>query len=225
MTKHIKEPNIIFTGNLISNGPPIFNLSNNKLIGVVGDKSKYYNHGILFNFLINDFINKDKYENIFKANNKYKYYTSLKNEINIKINVDKADINNNIYFLDNYEHEDNEGIIHLHDSLKELNELNSELYINNQKYLYKKYFIPEKEGEFNITLKFGINLTDCSYMFAGCNNIISINFPSFNTKAVKNMKYMFYECIKMKEINLFSFNTKNVIDMSFMFCYCNQLKD
>ena len=123
MTKHIKEPNIIFTGNLISNGSPIFNLSNNKLIGVVGDKSEYYNHGILFNFLINDFINKDKYENIFKANNKYRYYTSLKNEINIKINVDKADINNNIYFLDNYEHEDNEGNIHLHDCLKELNEL------------------------------------------------------------------------------------------------------
>ena len=30
--------------------------------------------------------------------------------------------------------------------LKELNEINSELYINNKKYRYKTYIIPEKEG-------------------------------------------------------------------------------
>ena len=43
---------------------------------------------------------------------------------------------------------------HFHDNLKELNELNTELYINNKKYKYKKYFIPEKEGIYSILLKF-----------------------------------------------------------------------
>ena len=38
--------------------------------------------------------------------------------------------------------------------LKELNESNTELYINNKKYKYNKYFIPEKEGYYNIVLKF-----------------------------------------------------------------------
>ena len=57
------------------------------------------------------------------------------------------------------------------DYLKELNEDNTELYINGNKRKYEKYFIPEKEGEYIIELRFNINLTDCSYMFSGCENI------------------------------------------------------
>ena len=36
---------------------------------------------------------------------------------------------------------------------------------------YEKYFRPKKEGEYKIELRFNINLTDCSYMFSGCENI------------------------------------------------------
>ena len=98
-----------------------------------------------------------------------------------------------------------------------MNELNTELYINEKKEKYKKYFIPIGEGIYNINIKFNIYLTDCSYMFSGCENIININFISFNTNYIENMKYMFYGCKNLKYLNLFSFNTKNVIDMSHMF--------
>ena len=64
---------------------------------------------------------------------------------------------------------------HRYYGYKELNNINTELYINDIKKGYKKYFIPEKEGEYNIKLKFNINLTDCSYMFAGCEKIINIS--------------------------------------------------
>ena len=48
---------------------------------------------------------------------------------------------------------DNEGKKHFHDGLKELNENNVELYINNIKYKFSKYFRFTK-GLFDIKLKF-----------------------------------------------------------------------
>ena len=121
-----------------------------------------------------------------KNNNEYS------NEIDIIIKVEQNNINNKTYFLDNYESKGYDG--HFHDGLKELNDKNTELYINNIKYKYKKYFIPKEEGEYKIKLKFNINLTDCSYMFADCNNILQINFVSFNSKYIRTMNAMFYNC-------------------------------
>ena len=206
----IYESQIKFSCNINSkaNGAPIFNLINNKLIGIYKNKFDNYNIAVFFKFIIDEFIN------IFKTNN----------EINIKIKVDNNDIGNKIYFLDNYEYEDKQGLKHSHCNLKELNMFNSELRINGEKTEYKKYFIPKREEIYTINLKFNINLTDCSYMFAGCENIVNINFISFITKDVTNMKYMFYNCYKMKNINLYSFQTTNVRDMSGMFKDCNNLE-
>jgi len=133
------------------------------------------------------------------------------------MNITKKDINDKpIYFLDDLNFE--------HDNLQELNESNTELYINNKKYKYKKYFIPEKEGEYEIYLKFNINLTDCSYMFAGCGKIKYIDFTFFNTINIINMKYMFYKCKNLKYINLFSPDIRNVTDMRRMFYECSLLE-
>ena len=129
----------------------------------------------------NEFIRIDKNLNYLE----YKYNSFYKNinEINILIKIEKKDINKEIYFLDNgYKKKENGNYIkhYAHDNLKELNKYNTKLYINKKKYEYKKYFKPEKEGKYEINIKFNIDLVDCSYMFAGCKNII-------------NMKYMFYE--------------------------------
>ena len=211
----INETNIIYTSEINSNSKfsLIFNLVNNKLIGKHERKLGLCNTAKFFQILIKNFI--IKYNSNIKHN-------KLPNEINIIINVDNEDINKQIYFLDNYEDAVKKNF---HNNFKELNEKNTELLINNKKYLFKKYFIPEKKGYYNINLKFNINLTDCSYMFAGCINIIKINFISFNTKYVKSMKYMFHKCKYLEFINLFSFNTQNVIDMSHMFSYCENLMD
>ena len=200
---------------------PIFSLSNNKLIGIYKNTSKYHNVGIFLKFIIKEFIMEYIY-----SKNRFKFDKQLKNEIDVLIKINKKDIDKKIYYLDNYEYyenKDNKGIIHYHDNLKELNETNTELFIKDEKYGFKKYFIPKKIGEYNIKLKFNINLTDCSYMFAGCEKIINIRFVYFNTKYVTNMKYMFYKCNKLKNINLFSMNTQNVFYMSYMFYGCCDL--
>ena len=210
----IDKNKIIYSGNINKNSKYslIFNLNNNKLIGIHKNNPKYYNYnkGIYFKSIINEFILRYK---------KYCYNNRL-NEINITIQINKDDINKEINFLDNYEYKDENGIIHNHDNLKELNKLNTELYINNLKYDYQKYFIPKKDGIYDIKLKFNINIKDSSYMFAGCKNIININFISFNTQNIINMKYMFYGCINLKKLILFPFNTGNVINMEGIFLNC-----
>ena len=176
---------------------PIFDLENNKIIGLHQNKSKL-NKGILI-------------KNIIKGFKKILY----KNEINLLINIDKNEINKEIYFMDNYDKS--------HSNLKELNNLNTELYINNNKFKYTKYFIPKNEGKYNIKIKFNINIKDCSYMFSNCKNIEYINLLDFNTDNIINMQYMFYEC-NIKEIDLISLNTKNVKNMNNMFENCKNLK-
>ena len=205
--------------NIINQCWPIYSLSNNKLIGIYKNSSKYYNKGVLLKKIINEFISEYKY-----AKKEPKFDKNICNEIEIMVKVYEKDIDKKIYFLDNYEYEDNEGKEHHHDNLKELNEVNTEIYINNIKSEYKKYFIPSKEEEYNIKLKISINMTDCSYMFAGCKRIRNINFVSFNTKYITNMKYMFHKCNYLKKLtNLFLFNTKNVIDMTDVFSFCSSL--
>ena len=140
------------------------------------------------------------------------------NEINILVKVSKSEIYKKIYFLGHLEKGKKK-------KLKELNKLNTELYINNKKFEYERYFIPKSKGEYNIKLKFNFNLTDCGYMFPRCENIIEINFTNFNSKYITNMERMFYRCIYLKTINLSPFNTENVTNMRSMFSNCYNLKD
>ena len=132
LINRIKGPEIIYSSCKYINNKisPIFNLSNNKLIGIHKYISNYYNRGIFFKYLIDEFINK---------------YIRI-NEINLVINIKKDEINRKIYFLDNYYYNENNEFNNNHDNLKELNEFNTELYINNKKYVYQK-FLNRKQKE------------------------------------------------------------------------------
>ena len=158
--------------------------------------------------------------------NNYSNYRDKNNEILIIVEIQKKDINKNIYFLDNTDYFDEEKKInYFHDNLPELNKSNVELFINNEKYEFQKYFIPNKEGFYTIKLKINIYIKNCSHMFNECNNLINIDLSSFNTEYVTDMSYMFAYCYKLKNINLSSLNTKNVTDMSYMFAYCHNLSN
>jgi len=182
---------------------------------------------------INKINNENNIEN--KFNNINNIYNKIyhKNEIKMKIKIEKHDINKNIYFLDNtdnkrlyvfYDFKINLGCEeHHHDFLKELNESNVEIYINNERKSYEKYFIPENEGDYNILLKFNILMEDCRFMFYNCKNITNIDLSSFNTQNVIDMSYMFDGCSNLTNINLSSFNTQNVRYMSCMFYGCSKL--
>ena len=202
----------------------VFNSNNNKIIGI--NKSNMNNKCILFKYLINEFIFKLKYS--YKYINRIKNNRNLKNEIDISIKIEQEDIDNKkeIYFLsDKYYNFQEKKYIYCHEELKELNKGNTELYINNEKYEYQKYFIPQNKGLNSIKLKFKNNLKDCSYMFTGCEKIIQINLDNFNTEGVINMKRMFNGCENLKSLNLFSFNTNNVTDMSYMFSFCKSISN
>ena len=73
----------------------IFNLSTNKIIGIYTKPSKIYNKGIFLKFIVDEFIKEYQYSKHDK-NNK-----NINDEIDILINVEKKDINKEIYFLAN----------------------------------------------------------------------------------------------------------------------------
>jgi len=86
-----------------------------------------------------------------------------------------------------------------------INALNPELYINTVKYKYQKYFKPEKEGIYEIKLKFNINIKDCSLMFYNCSKLRNLDLSSFDSKNVTNKKSeSTEESVEEKQYNNFN---------------------
>ena len=74
LIKNIDNFEMRYSGNILQDkkGSPIFNLSNNKLIGIHENVSTYYNKGIFLKCIINKFISRYKYKYksiIYKYNN------------------------------------------------------------------------------------------------------------------------------------------------------------
>ena len=192
-------------------GAPILNFENYGVIGInIGN-----NLGTLLKGPINEFkqLNKLQEKSIF-------------NEIILKVEISKDEVGKVIYFLDNTNFKDYEtNKYHFHDNLKELNKDNTKLFINDQEFLFSKCFKPSREGIYNINLVFNIQVTDCSYMFYYCYNIININFSLFNSSSVTNMSKMFGLCLNLTRLDLSSLDTSKVTDMSNMFYFCQNLKE
>ncbi len=148
----------------------------------------------------------------FKNNN-------IKNIIKMKVKIEKGDVNKPTKILYNIDK------IYDDCDLKELNESNTELYINEKKYDYKTYFTPEKEGIYEIQLNIKILMKNCCYLFFGLKNLQSLDLTSFNTQNVTNMKGMFYKCCNLQSLDLSSFNTQNVTNMRCMFYECQKLQN
>ena len=141
-----------------------------------------------------------------------------KNEIEITLEIQKCDVNKEIYFLSNNKENDK-----FPNYLNELNSENTELLIGETKKKYEKHFKPTKKGIYEIILKFQNYFKNCSYMFSSCKQIIRIDLSNFKTKEVTDMSYMFYFCTNLKELNLSNLNTENVKNMSNMFSNCSKL--
>ena len=206
----IKNSEIIYSCNINSKIKicPIFNISNNRIIGIHQFFSKYYNRGFFMNNIISEFIDNYKFKKNKLNADKLILKSKQVNEIQITIDIKNNKPEEKISFLNS----------------KELNYTNTELYINNEKFEYKNYFKPTGKGIYDIILKFITNLKDCSYMFAGYKNIKNINFKCFNSEYITKMNGMFSDCQELESINLFSFKTKNVINMSHLFSNCRKLK-
>ena len=196
---------------------PILSLDTYKIIGIQNsekNKEGFY-EGTCIKFPIETFIEENKYKEDI-------------NEIIITLEIkNDNELNKECYFLDNMnDFVDEKGLKHKHDNLKELNENNTKLFINDKEYRYQKFFKFKLKGIYTIKLQISTELTDCSYMFYDCKNITNINLISFDTKNVTNMCKMFYNCINLISIKLGSnFDTFNVNNMNCMFYGCNKLQE
>ena len=192
-----------------SSGTPILSLLTNKVIGIhKAFVKKSYNIGTFLKFPLNEINKKIPIkENILKNN---------ANEIIISIFVDNNNINHDIYFLCNWAGSCSSN------KFKELNELNTELYINNNKMKYKDHFTPLEEGVYTIKLKFNILIKDCSYMFWKCDKIDYIDLTSFDTNNITNMEGMFDNCLSLEIIKgLANWNISKVRTMHICFIIVN----
>lgn len=64
------------------------------------------------------------------------------------------------------------------------------------------------------------SVTDISYMFANCSNLVTVECGSWNTSQVTNMSYLFHGCKKLKFLDVSSWDTSKVTNMSHMFYGC-----
>ena len=169
---NIDNNKIIYFANLRKNCKfsLIFNLSNNNLIGTHENISQLHNKGIFLKYIINKFIN------IYTRNQK------VYNKLYVLIKVNKEDIDKKLYCFYNFEYKDNVGILDLKENFREINELNTELYINDKINKYDKYIKFDKEGEFIIKLKLYSNITNYNYLLIVYKNIEKINLISVSPK-------------------------------------------
>ena len=135
------------------------------------------------------------------------------NQILITLKINKEDVDKKILILN----DDNEEI-------EKLNNNDLEFFINNKLYKFKKYFIPEKEGEYNIKINLKKKLKNLSNIFNNCKNIIKIDLSLFNSYEIINMYKMFNNCSSLEEINLSHIYINKVKDMSYLFNKCYKLK-
>ena len=228
-----------------SSGSPIINYNTFKVAAIHTGrhKTKNINFGKILREPLKDFNDNENKLKREKSNvslksketiesetnirkNSISFLEDTKNEIYLKIKILKKDINKKIYYVDNTNFSDWETKkSHRHDFLKELNELNTRVFINNNEIKYNKYFIPKNDGIYDIRLVFSIKIKDCSFMFSDCGNILSVDLSNFDSSRVTHLDHMFYECYLLKSINFDNFCTKKVKDMSYMFLKCTTLEN
>lgn len=70
------------------------------------------------------------------------------------------------------------------------------------------------------------NVTDVSYMFSECFNLISIiGIEDFISNSINDISHMFNRCSSLLSLNISNWNTSNVKDLSY-FCYnCSSLEN
>ena len=151
-------------------------------------------------------------------------------EIHLTVEIKKDDVGKNIYFLEDEFNEEPDYEKQLSDKVptighfKELNDSNAEIFINEKSNKFSKYFIPEKEGIYQIKLNIKKIMENCEYMFYNCKNLITVNLSNLNTSNVKSMEKMFQNCSNLKEVDLSNLNNENLISMSYMFSGCTNLE-
>ena len=171
----------------------------------------------------NERINWNEYfDHSFFKSKLYKRFSG-KQFIEIIVNIETKN-DNKIYLL-------NDGnLCELYVNpikFNELNEHNTDMYIDGILTKFKRYFyINEKNNDNNddsnsnnnnndnnkkhIKYVFDHKLKRLDFMFFACENIISVKFVNVDTSLVESMTYMFSGCYELRDVDFTCFNTKNL---------------
>ena len=68
------------------------------------------------------------------------------------------------------------------------------------------------------------DITDASYMFYNCVNLVNVNLSEFDTQNTIYTQGMFHGCTNLTSIDLSKFKTPNIASMSYMFADCTSLQ-
>ena len=231
-------PNYNELNAVIGNFEIFYSIVNN----IISYNMKYKNYCSLLNIKkINDYN-----ENIIKDIDRIINEKEVENRLKyIKEIYDKMQINNVItirYKIRNFEleeeeeekeKEEEEGIKKLQIFGKifiEKNKDNFQIIINGKKHELSQYLNIEeleiKDEILEIKLKQIKNTNDISYMFSGCENLISISdILNWKTENIINMSGLFRDCSSLEELpDISRWNTINVKKMNNIFSKCKSLE-
>ena len=76
----------------------------------------------------------------------------------------------------------------------------------------------------SIDINMFIFLGDLSFLFSGCNSLVSINSSFVDTSLVTKMDYIFEDCNSLESIDLSKWSLSRVRSISYMFYGCSSLK-
>ena len=127
----------------------LFTLNEYKIDEKIDDLYNSKWQELIDSLLINDYLERPNIEEVFNL------VKEIKNEIKLMVKVNEEDVNKTIYFFGNEEY----------DYYNEIDESNMELYINDKKINFERFFIPNKIGKYSIRIKLYSSIINCSYMF------------------------------------------------------------
>ena len=164
-----------------------------------------------------------------KQKNNLSFEYNEKNIILLIVEVNYEDINEEIYFLDNYKYinqikKRESGFLKEIENLKE--KITFQIIDPKDKridMIFNNKFIPKEKGNYSIEIEIPELIKDCSYMFYGCTNIIDIDLSNFDLQGATKMKDMFNYCINLQNVRFPQFPLEKITNTSYMFNYCKKL--
>ena len=105
------------------------------------------------------------------------------------------------------------------------NILPSKIYLNgNITNVGKSVFTNSNTQENIVKIAFNETITNISYMFSNCNNILSVDLLNFDFSYIEDMSYMFAGCSSLLSINISNLNASSSTNMNYMFAGCSQIQ-
>ena len=210
-------------------GIPIFNLSNNKIIGIQFKEGD----GMVLKEPIKkylDFLSKSKNEDndINEISLLYKKSTGLRTKIFGKKFVERYKSKLNIIFDD----EEIELVEYLDNNTIEDQIFKIKLvgFKNLDKNIDLSYMFHNCSNLFNIFNKFKNlsmkNITNITYLFDGCSSITFLpDISKWDISKLNDISYIFRNCTSLIELpDISKWDTKNIININGIFCNCCSLK-